>query len=157
LGVLLNSVTKQLDLLSIHKTEANPDDNSNNDVLNTTLVYKGKVNKDASNDKCKKRKKKIKKWDKKACLALSILLQSLHPSLLPFIGHKTNPHRVYLSLYKRYQPQTHGYMLLLFKQLSKLKMGPNNSVHSYMDHTTSLMAKLSQMPIYQADDHTLHH
>jgi hypothetical protein len=91
-GVLLNSVTKQLDLLSIHEMEADPDDNGDNDVLNTTLVYKGEVNEDASDDERKKRKKKIKKWDKKACLALGILLWSLHLSLLPFVGHETNPH-----------------------------------------------------------------
>jgi hypothetical protein len=141
-GVLLDSVTKQLDLLSIHKTEADPDDDGDNDVLNMTLVYEGEVDEDASDDERKKRKKKIKKWDKKARLALGILLRSLHPSLLPFVGRETNPRRVYLSLYKRYRPQTHGYTLLLFKQLSKLKMGPNDSVHSYMDRATGLMAKL---------------
>jgi hypothetical protein len=33
-------------------------------------------------------------------------------------------------------------MLLLFKQLSKLKMGLNDLVHLYMDCATGLMAKL---------------
>ncbi len=63
LGVLLDSVTKQLDLLSIHEMEVDLD--GDNDVLNTTLIYEGEVDEDASDDECKKRKKKIKKWDKK--------------------------------------------------------------------------------------------
>jgi hypothetical protein len=87
-GVLLDMVEEKFVVLSIEETAFQHDDGDDNDtsVLDTTMLYGGDVDEQATNAECKKCKWKIKKWDKKACKALGIILWSLHPTLLLFIG-----------------------------------------------------------------------
>jgi transposase InsO family protein len=143
-GVILDSVTQQFGDLSINEDLYNPEEEEDKiNVLDQTLAFDGEVDKDASDEKRKKRKRKIKKWDKRARKALGIILHSLDPSLLPFIGTETNPRKVYLRLYRRYRPQTYGYQKDLFHQLHTCRMNLSESLHSYLDRITNLTAKLT--------------
>lgn len=82
-GVILDMMMEKFVVLYIEEMELKDGDSEDDDdtrVLNTTLIY------NRTNAECKKHKQKIKKWDKKAWKALMIILHSLHPTLLPFIG-----------------------------------------------------------------------
>jgi hypothetical protein len=69
-------------------------------LLNETAVYPAhKLDATADEKMRKKRKKKIKEWDKLARKALGIILKSLHPSILPLVGAEENPRKVYLTIY----------------------------------------------------------
>jgi len=113
-------------------------------VLDTTMIYIGTIQPNASKEW---HRRKIQKWDKKECKALGIFLCSLSTPLLSTIGLETSPRKVYLAMSKRFCPQTQAYVFGLLRASRDQCMKPGDSIQSYIDKANDIASKLRSMGV----------